>query len=78
MKVKLSSEGSVDYDSKDRLSFEWSIIGTTTVKIKEKNPEYTFSKVGIYEVKLKVTDSQGESAETSLKIQVNKPTPKKR
>ena len=78
LKVKLFSEGSVDYDSKDRLSFEWSIIGTTTVKIKEKNPEYTFSKVGIYEVKLKVTDSQGESAETSLKIQVNKPTPKKR
>lgn len=78
LKVKFSSEGSIDYDSKDVLSFEWNIIGTTTIKIKEPNPEYTFSKVGVYEVKLKVTDNQGESAETSLKIQVNKPVAKKR
>lgn len=78
LKVKFSSEGSVDYDAKDGLSFEWSIIGTTTVKIKEQNPEYIFSKVGSYEVKLKVSDNQSESAETSLKIQVNKAGPKKK
>jgi hypothetical protein len=34
--------------------------------------------VGNYEVKLKVSDNQGESAETLLKIQVNKPAPKKK
>lgn len=78
LKVKFSSEGSIDYDAKDVLSFEWSIIGTTTVKIKEQNPEYTFSKVGNYEVQLKVSDNQGESAETSLKIQVNKAASKKK
>lgn len=78
LKVKFSSESSVDYDTKDVLSFEWSIIGTTTTIIREPNPEYTFSKIGNYEVKLKVTDNQGESAETSLKIQVNKVAPKKR
>jgi cytochrome c len=78
LKVKLSSDGSVDYDTKDGLSFEWRIIGTTITTIKEQNPEYTFLKAGIYEVKLKITDNQGESAETSLKIQVNKaPTKKK-
>lgn len=78
LKVKFSSEGSVDYDTKDVLSFEWSVIGTTTTILKEPNPEYTFLKVGNYEIKLKVTDNQGESTETSLKIQVNKPAPKKR
>lgn len=78
LKVKFSSENSVDYDAKDVLSFEWSIIGTTTIKIKEQNTEYTFSKIGNYEIKLKVSDNQGESAETLLKIQVNKPAPKKR
>lgn len=78
LKVKLSSDGSVDYDAKDGLSFEWSIIGATITIIKEQNPEYTFSKVGNYEVKLKVSDNQGESAETLLKIQVNKPAPKKK
>lgn len=78
LKIKFSSEGSVDYDAKDALSFEWSIIGTTTIKIKEQNPEYTFLKVGIYEIKLKITDNQGESAETSFKIQVNKVAPKKK
>lgn len=78
LKVKFSSEGSVDYDAKDGLSFEWSIIGITTTIIREPNPEYTFSKVGNYEVKLKITDNQGESSETSLKIQVNKAAPKKK
>ena len=77
-KVKLSSDGSVDYDAKDRLSFEWSIIGTTITTIKEQNPEYTFLKAGNYEVKLKITDNQGESAETLLKIQVNKAASKKK
>ncbi len=77
LKVKFSPEGSVDYDTKDGLSFEWNIVGTT-VRFKEQNPEYTFAKVGNYEVKLKVSDSQGESAETSLKIQVNKAALKKK
>jgi len=78
LKVKLSSDGSVDFDTKDGLNFEWSIIGTTITIIKEQNPEYTFLKAGNYEVKLKIIDNQGESAETILKVQVNKPAPRKK
>jgi cytochrome c len=78
LKVNFSAESSVDYDSKDTLSYEWRIGETITTIIREPNPAYTFLKMGTYEVKLKVTDIQGESSETFLKIQVNKSTPKKR
>lgn len=70
LKVKFSSAGSFDNDTNDVLKFTWSFDGKNTST--EPNPEFTFTKFGIYEVKLQVTDNQGDLAETLLKIQVNK------
>ena len=76
LKVKFSSAGSIDYDKADVLNFEWNFDGLNLSS--EPNPEFTFTKPGTYEVKLKVSDNHGESAETSLKIQVNKAPVKRR
>ncbi|CAH0994018.1 hypothetical protein EMA8858_00125 [Emticicia aquatica] len=76
LKVKFSSSGSIDYDAKDILSFEWNFGGTNISR--EPNPEFVFSKIGTYDIKLKVTDSQGDSSDSVLKIQVNKGTVKRK
>lgn len=76
LKVKFFSDRSIDYDSSEKLSVEWIFGGAGTSA--EVNPEFTFTKPGTYDVGLKVTDNAGESAETTLKIQVNKPAVKKR
>lgn len=70
LKVRFSSEGSIDYDKADNISFAWNFDGVN--QSTEANPEFTFTKPGIYEVKLKVSDTRGETAETVLKIQANK------
>ncbi len=76
LKVTFSSEGSVDYDANDALSFEWNIGGMMIIR--DPNPVFTFPKAGSYEIRLKVTDSQGDSSESVLKILVNKAGAKKK
>jgi len=75
LKVKFSSAGSIDYDPNDVLSFEWNFDGQNISH--DANPEFIFTKVGTYEVKLQVTDNQGNTNKNTLKIQVHK-TPIKR
>ncbi len=70
LKVKFSSEGSIDYDKNDKVSFEWNFDGVN--QSTEANPEFTFTKPGTYDVKLKVRDNNGDSAETTVKIQAIK------
>jgi PKD repeat protein len=70
LKVKFSSDGSIDFDKNDKISFEWNFDGVN--QSTEPNSEFTFTKPGPYEVKLKVSDANGEMAETVLKIQANK------
>ncbi|WP_460474035.1 ThuA domain-containing protein [Emticicia fontis] len=70
LKVKFSSEGSVDFDKNDKISFEWNFDGVN--QSTDPNPEFTFTKPGPYEVKLKVNDASGDSAEAILKIQALK------
>jgi type 1 glutamine amidotransferase len=70
LKVKFSSDGSVDYDTNDKISFEWTFDGVN--QSTEANPEFTFTKPGPYDVKLKVSDANGGTAETVLKIQAIK------
>lgn len=76
LKVKFSSTGSIDYDAKDVLGFEWNFGGTNISR--EPNPIYTFTKVGNYEIKLQVSDNQGNMSEKILNIQVNKPIIRRR
>ncbi|WP_435356562.1 ThuA domain-containing protein [Emticicia sp. SJ17W-69] len=70
LKVKFSSAGSIDNDPNDMLKFAWNFDGKNTST--EPNPEFTFTKLGVYEVKLQVTDNQGDTADAFVKIQVNK------
>ena len=76
LKVKFSSAGSIDNDPNDTLKFEWNFDGKNISQ--EPNPEFTFTKLGVYEVRLQVTDNKGDNAETTLKIQINKPPVKRR
>ena len=76
LKVKFSSAGSMDNDPNDILSFEWNFDGQNISH--EPNPEFVFTKVGSYDVKLQVSDNKGDMTTTLLKIQVNKPSTKRR
>ncbi len=76
LKVQFSSVGSIDYDPNDILSFEWNFDGQNISH--EPNPAFVFTKIGTYDVKLQVTDSQGDTSEILLKIQVNKAPIKRR
>jgi cytochrome c len=64
--VKFSAKGTIDYDNDD-LKYEL-IVNGETVKSSDGNVTYTFSKQGVYNPELKVTDSKGAS--NSLKLQV--------
>ncbi|RYU93765.1 ThuA domain-containing protein [Emticicia agri] len=70
LKIKFSSGGSIDFDKNDKISFEWNFDGVN--QSTEANPEFTYTKPGPYEVKLKVSDAKGDSAETVLKVVANK------
>ncbi len=76
LKVLFSSAGSIDFDPKDTLSFEWNFDGQNVSN--EANPEFIFTKIGSYDVKLQITDNQGDKSEVFLKIQVNKAPVKRR
>ncbi len=76
LKVKFSSNRSIDFDVNDTLSFEWNIAGIKTTK--EVSPEFVFTKPGTFEVKLRVTDDKGNTDESIVKIIVKRYLPKKR
>ena len=76
MSVKLSSEGTVDYD-KDELTYEWTISSgngfskTFTVA----NPQLELDQAGVYTVKLTVTDSQQAKNSQSFEIKAGNESP---
>lgn len=65
--VKFSGSSSLDYDGDD-LSYEWFFTSNSAVESQEADPEFTFTKAGAYDIKLKVTDEQGNAATTEMKI----------
>lgn len=71
LKVKLSSEGTKDYDG-DVLRYEWKIEPPAGKGVAQKftvaNPTVTLSKKGIYKATLTVTDPQGLSNSRSLEL----------
>jgi cytochrome c len=66
--VEFSGLESLDYDN-DKLKYEWYFTNDN-VQSTELNPSFTFNESGTYTVRLKVTDSKGESntAETKLLV----------
>ncbi len=66
--VKLSSEGTIDYDH-DSLSYQWKISSANnSFESKEKNPDFILEQAGVYTATLTVTDSKQLSNSTSVQL----------
>ncbi|MCE7060616.1 PQQ-dependent sugar dehydrogenase [Dyadobacter sp. CY343] len=70
--VSLSAEGSKDYDPGDQLRFEWKVGAK---KVSGQELKHTFTKPGIYNVVLTVTDSQGAQGTATTEIKVGNTPP---
>ncbi|MFN3850365.1 MAG: ThuA domain-containing protein [Spirosomataceae bacterium] len=78
LKVLFSAEESYDFDKGDALNYTWEIDANGLVNVLNgQQADFTFTKPGTYQIKLKVTDSQGETDEESLQIKVINVTKKK-
>ncbi|HZX75067.1 MAG TPA: carbohydrate-binding protein, partial [Cyclobacteriaceae bacterium] len=69
-KIKLSSEGTKDYDG-DALKYEWKVVadaGGTPKVYTTANPEVTLDKAGAYTATLTVTDTKGSKNSASVKM----------
>lgn len=75
LKVQFSAKGSFDYDRSDSLKYEW-FFTSKTVQGKGINTGYTFTKPGIYQARVRVTDSKGKSTENRLMVRVGNEPPK--
>ena len=71
--INFSADQSKDYDN-DELKYEWSFTNDK-VQSTEINPSFTFDKIGAYDVKLKVTDAEGQAVTTNKKILVGNEPP---
>lgn len=74
MKAEFSSKGTVDYDG-DALKYEWT-FGKGLPKSTVANPNFTYTKPGIYTATLKVTDSKGNTSSSSVEVKVGNEPPK--
>src|SRR5690606_38325026 len=70
--VKLSAEGSMDYDENDVLTFTWDIAGE---RREGKEVTKVFGKTGVYDVTLTVKDNQGGKGTAALRISVGNTPP---
>lgn len=73
--VNFSSEGTFDYDKDDELKYEWFFTGDNANST-EPNPQFTFDEPGIYEVKMRAYDKEGDSDTEDITIQVGNDRPK--
>ncbi len=71
--VNFSGDASLDYDN-DTLSYEW-FFTADSVQSSEKNPQFVFNENGIYDVRLKVTDTEGNATTANTKVMVGNDPP---
>jgi cytochrome c len=71
--VKFSSEGTVDLDPEDQLTYVWDFCKGQSSS--DANPAFTFEKPGVYPVKLTVMDKAGASASVNFEIKVGNEAP---
>jgi cytochrome c len=74
LKVKFSSQGTLDYDE-DPLTYAWRFTPAATIHSRKANPEYTFTQPGTYPVKLTVADSKGQKSTANLEVIVGNSKP---
>jgi cytochrome c len=72
--VQFSADGSFDYDEGDELSYAWSFTGAEE-ESEEVAPSFTFEEAGIYDVKVTVTDGEGDSDVQDITIRVGNQRP---
>ena len=71
--VKFSSKGSFDPDS-SALQYKWYFDGEG-VQASEADPSFTFSKPGLYKVRLVAEDKQGKTAQSAIQIMAGNAEP---
>lgn len=74
LRIKFSAAKSFDYDPADSLTFRWQFTGKV-VQATGPAPVFTFTKPGVYPVRLTVTDKFGSSAATQQLIRVGNAPP---
>lgn len=76
LQVKLSSEGTMDYDN-DELQYEWTVKSSDGFNktFTEKNPQLTLDKEGIYTTTLTVTDTHNEKNSQSFELKAGNEPP---
>ncbi len=72
--VHFSSEGTVDHDKNDKLTYSWN-FGPGIPTSSDPNPVVTFPDARAYTVTLRVTDKAGAVSSESLVIQVGNSPP---
>lgn len=72
MTVAFSADKSKDYDAGDKLTFEWK-IGTKIVA--GPNIKHVFTKTGIYDVALTVSDQHGGKGVATTQVKVGNTAP---
>jgi cytochrome c len=79
MSVKLSSEGTIDYDQYDKeaLKYDWKLKSDNGVALNstEANPTFTLDKPGVYTVTFTATDTKGESNSQTLELKAGNEAP---
>lgn len=73
LNVRFSSEGTLDFDPDDQLSYSWDFGNGQ--QSADPNPEFTFEKPGTYTVKLSVTDKSGSVSSANLEVKVGNEAP---
>lgn len=71
--AKVSASESFDYDRGDRITYEWE--SGHGQKSMAPTPTFTYSKPGIYSLKLTVTDARGQKSTVEQTIKVGNETP---
>ncbi|MEU8147066.1 PQQ-dependent sugar dehydrogenase [Nonomuraea sp. NPDC048901] len=72
--VRFTSAGTTDPDG-DRLRYAWDFDADGKVDSRSPEASYTYQKNGLYNATLKVTDTAGMSAATSVRIVVGNAAP---
>lgn len=85
LEVKLSSQGTLDKDAGDKLSYEWRVVRASAdpkspaspakVISREANPTVRFEEAGVYTVELVVSDMGGASRAASAPVLVGNERP---
>ncbi|MGC3946893.1 MAG: ThuA domain-containing protein [Chryseolinea sp.] len=74
LRVTFSSNGTTDPDDSDEFSYEWLFDGKS-IGSKTANPAYTFTKAGVYQVVLRVTDKAGAADTDTVVVRAGNAAP---